>query len=64
MAFNPAKFLRDVRTEAAKTTWPSRKETLTTTTMVLIMVVVTAAFFLAVDQIIGLAMRVLFGVGG
>ncbi|WP_287995308.1 preprotein translocase subunit SecE, partial [Acidiphilium sp.] len=27
LAFNPAKFLRDVRIEASKTTWPSRRET-------------------------------------
>ncbi|OYV56208.1 MAG: preprotein translocase subunit SecE [Acidiphilium sp. 37-67-22] len=64
MAFNPAKFLRDVRSEASKTTWPSRKETLVTTGVVLAMVVVTIVFFLAVDQVIGGAMRLLFGVGG
>jgi preprotein translocase subunit SecE len=55
--------MREVRTEAVKTTWPSRRETLTTTGLVLAMVVITAAFFLAVDQTIGYAMRLLFGVG-
>ena len=55
--------MRDVRAEAAKTTWPSRKETLQTTGLVLAMVVVTAAFFLTVDQVIGAGMRALFGVG-
>ncbi|ABQ30243.1 MULTISPECIES: preprotein translocase subunit SecE [Acidiphilium] len=63
MAFNPAKFLRDVRSEASKTTWPSRKETLVTTGVVLAMVVVTIVFFLVVDQVIGFGMRLLFGVG-
>ncbi|MDA8252019.1 MAG: preprotein translocase subunit SecE, partial [Rhodospirillales bacterium] len=31
VALNPAKFIREVRAEAARTTWPSRKETLVTT---------------------------------
>ena len=55
--------MRDVRAEAAKTTWPSRKETLQTTGLVIAMVVVTAVFFLTVDQVIGAGMRALFGVG-
>ena len=63
MAINLVKFMREVRAEAAKTTWPSRKETLQTTGLVLAMVVVTAAFFLTVDQIIGAGMRALFGAG-
>ena len=63
MAFNLVKFARGVRAEAGKTTWPSRKETLQTTGLVLAMVFVTAMFFLAVDQIIGAGMRLLFGVG-
>lgn len=63
MASNLVKFLRDVRTEAGKVTWPTRKETLQTTALVLAMVAVTAIFFLTVDQIIGVAMRALFGVG-
>lgn len=64
VAFNPAKFLSEVRSEAAKTTWPSRKETLMTTGIVLAMVAVTIVFFLVVDQVIGLAIRGLFGIGG
>ncbi len=62
-SFNLVKFMREVRAEAVKTTWPSRKETLQTTGLVLAMVVITAAFFLTVDQIIGAGMRALFGVG-
>jgi len=64
VAFNLVKFMREVRAEAGKTTWPSRKETLQTTGLVLAMVVITAAFFLTVDQVIGAGMRALFGVGG
>ncbi len=63
MAFDLVKFMREVRVEATKTTWPTRKETAQTTGLVLAMVVVTALFFLAIDQIIGAGMRALFGVG-
>jgi preprotein translocase subunit SecE len=63
VALKPVQFFRDVRTEAKKTTWPSRKETLQTTGIVLAMVVITAIFFLTVDQVIGAGMRALFGVG-
>lgn len=64
VAFNPAKFLSEVRSEGAKTTWPTRKETLVTTGVVLAMVAVTIVFFLVVDQVIGLAIRGLFSIGG
>ncbi|MEJ0047955.1 MAG: preprotein translocase subunit SecE [Rhodospirillales bacterium] len=60
MAFAPAKFVREVRAEAAKVTWPSRRETGITTLMVVIMAVLTAIFFLLVDQVIGFAVRQLF----
>lgn len=49
---NPFEFIQQVRTETAKVTWPSRKETLITTAMVLIMVMLASLFFLAVDQIL------------
>ena len=35
MAFNPARFLREVRTEIGRVTWPTRKETAITTGLVL-----------------------------
>ena len=46
---NPLEFLQQVRQEAAKVTWPTRRETMITTTMVLIMVAVSSVFFLVVD---------------
>ena len=52
MAFSPFKFLQEVRTEAAKVTWPSRRETMVTTMMVFLMVALSSIFFLATDQII------------
>ena len=49
---NPIEFLQDVRDEARKVTWPSRRELLVSTIMVMIMVVVASLFFLGVDAIL------------
>ncbi len=62
MAFEPAKFAREVRAEVTKVTWPSRKETLITTGLVFVMAAVTSIFFFVVDQAIGLSVRAIFGV--
>ncbi len=64
MAANPAKFLREVRVEIGRVTWPGRKETMVTTGLVLGMVAISATFFFAVDQVIGIAVRALFGAAG
>ncbi|MGC8468273.1 MAG: preprotein translocase subunit SecE [Acetobacteraceae bacterium] len=63
MTVNPAKFLREVRSEVGKVTWPTRKETLVTTGLVLVLIFLFAVFFLVVDQVIGLGVRLLFGAG-
>ena len=63
MAVSPAKFLREVRSEVTKVTWPTRRTTLITTGLVAAMASMTAIFFFAVDQIIGLGVRALFGLG-
>ena len=60
---DPAQFVREVRQEAARVTWPSRKETLITTGLVLGLSTLAAIFFLVVDQLIQLAMRLIFGIG-
>jgi preprotein translocase subunit SecE len=61
VAFEPVKFVREVRLEVSKVTWPSRRETLVTTGLVFAMAAMTAIFFFAVDQVIGLGVRALFG---
>ena len=58
---NPFNFIQDVRTEAGKVTWPTRRETLGTTGLVLAMVVLAAGFFTAVDQIGHLAVSFVLG---
>ena len=50
---SPAQFIREVRAEARKITWTTRKETWITSVMVGIMVVMAAAFFFVVDLGLG-----------
>jgi preprotein translocase subunit SecE len=49
---NPAQFAREVRAEARKITWTSRRETWITSVMVAIMVMLAALFFLATNTVI------------
>jgi preprotein translocase subunit SecE len=56
-------FAKQVRQEALKVTWPSRKETVVSTVMVMAMVVLAAIFFFLVDQVLSMAVRLVFGVG-
>jgi preprotein translocase subunit SecE len=59
---NPFKFLQEVRAEASKVTWPTRRETMITTVMVFIMVAVSSVFFLAADQVIRLVVTSILGI--
>ncbi len=61
--FDPAQYVREVRQEVGRVTWPSRKETLVTTGLVLALSALAAVFFLVVDQLIQLVMRWIFGIG-
>jgi preprotein translocase subunit SecE len=61
---SPVEFFRQVRTEVAKVTWPSRKETTLTTTMVFVMVVLASIFFLAVDATLSTLITWILGFGG
>ncbi len=56
---SPGEFVRQVRVETAKISWPTRRETITTTIMVLIMTTVLSLFFLGVDQVLGNLVKLL-----
>jgi preprotein translocase subunit SecE len=60
---SPAQFIREVRQEASKVTWPTRKETGITTAMVFIMVVLAALFFFFVDTIVAKVIQLILGLG-
>ncbi|MGH1481446.1 MAG: preprotein translocase subunit SecE [Geminicoccales bacterium] len=60
---SPAQFVREVRQEMAKVTWPTRKELITTTAMVFIMAILAAIFFFSVDQVISWVIQLILGIG-
>ncbi|MBT07500.1 MAG: preprotein translocase subunit SecE [Rhodospirillaceae bacterium] len=60
---NPGQFVREVRQEVDKVTWPTRKETGVTTVMVFIMVFLLMIFFFFVDQILAWGIKLILGVG-
>ena len=60
---SPGQFIRQVRQETAKVTWPTRKETAVTTMMVFIMVALAAVFFLVVDQVFSYVVGLVLGIG-
>ena len=60
----PGQYIREVRQEISKVTWPTRKETMVTTAMVFVMVFLAALFFFLVDQVLAFSVRQLLGLGG
>lgn len=61
---NPGEFLRQVRAETGKVSWPTRKETVTTGIMVLIMTALLGIFFFAVDSAFAAIVSSLLGLIG
>ena len=61
---NPAQFIQEVRQEANKVTWPTRKESGISTAMVFVMVIVFAIFIMLVDGALQLGVKAVLGVGG
>ena len=57
----PGEFIRQVRAETAKVTWPTRKETVTTGIMVLIMTTLLGIFFFGVDSAFAALVSTLLG---
>ena len=58
----PGEFFAQVRDEARKVTWPSRRETTITTIMVFVMVVAASLFFTVVDQALRFLVGLILGV--
>ena len=60
---NPFEFIQQVRAEAAKIVWPTRRETMITTGLVLLLVVFVSLFFLVVDQVLREVVSLVLGFG-
>ena len=55
-----AEFLKEVRVEATKVSWPSRKELRDSTVVVIVMTLIMAGIVWILDTIIVLGLRQLF----
>jgi preprotein translocase subunit SecE len=60
---NPFTFLQQVRQEASKIVWPSRRETAISTVMVVAMAVLASVFFLLADQVMSYGVSFVLGIG-
>ena len=60
---NPLKFIQEVKQEAFKVSWPTRKETLQGTLMVVSMAIIASIFFLLLDQILKFFLELILKVG-
>ena len=60
---SPAEFVRQVRTEARKVTWPTKAETITSTIAVFIMVTIAAIFLYGADQLMAFLVRMIMSIG-
>jgi len=56
---NPAQFIAQVRSEANKVVWPTRKEAGLTTAMVFVMALLAALFFFIVDVFLSFGMDII-----
>ena len=61
---SPGAFIRQVRAEASKVVWPTRKETVATAIMVMIMALILAVFFFGVDAFFSTLVKFLLGLLG
>ncbi|MAP24662.1 MAG: preprotein translocase subunit SecE [Rickettsiales bacterium] len=60
---SPVEYIRQIRREAGKITWPKRKEVVITTIMVCIMAALAAVFFLIVDQVLSYIIKLILSLG-
>ena len=60
---NPLKFLQEVKQEAFKITWPTKKDTVTGSLMVFVLASLAAIFFLLLDQILKFFLNLILSIG-
>ena len=60
---NPINFLRTVKQELFKITWPTKKETLMGSITVIVLAVIASLFFLLLDQILKFFLEMVLSIG-
>jgi len=58
---SPGTFVRQVRQEVAKVSWPSRRETMVSVGLVFFFSVVLGTYFLLVDKVLSWGVALIFG---
>lgn len=57
----PFEFIKQVRQEASRVSWPTRKETTVSTIMVFVMVFISSVFLFFADQVISFLIQLILG---
>ncbi len=60
---NAFEFIQQVRAEAARVIWPTRRETLVTTGMVILLAVFASLFLMVVDEGLRILVSLILGFG-
>ena len=60
---NPLRFLQEVKQEAFKITWPTKKDTVTGALMVFVLASLAAIFFLLLDQMLKFFLNLILSIG-
>ena len=62
---SPAQFVRQVRQEISKVTWPERRDTLISSAVVILLIILFSLFFLLTDQVLSFSIKkiISFGAG-
>ncbi len=63
MKTSPAAFLRQVKQEIAKITWPSRREATQATIVVMAMCLILAVYFFVADRVSAGIIKTILGIG-
>jgi preprotein translocase subunit SecE len=58
---SPALFIRQVRQELSKVTWPSRREVTVSTVMIFIFCIALGLYFLVIDKLLTWGVSLIFG---
>ena len=60
---SPVEYIRQVKSEMKKVTWPTKQETISSTVAVFIMVMLASLFLFTADQVLSYLVRLILSIG-
>ena len=60
---NPAQFVRQVRQELSKVTWPDKRDTFISSAIVIVLIILFSIFFLLTDQLWSFLIKSIIQIG-